>query len=198
MAKYIPPHLCSAQQIDNNRSPSALPQGWGPQPATCPRPAPPSGADSTDDNTPVWRRRAAVSSNLSIPSIASARVHASSDPALFATSSSSSVPLVRSQTPKEEYKHRTYERTCQLLQPKPIKAEQCEKDKECAQWAGGYVEINDKLFSLICPCNLVGKPCAFDESKQLPAGLAKDKAFRERYIIQEDLHFHKPFGSLSP
>ena len=70
------------------------------------------------------------------------------------------------QTSDEAYKYKLYERTCQLLQPKPIKAEECEEGKEYAQWAGGYVEITDKLLSVICPCNLVGKPCAFDQLEQ--------------------------------
>jgi hypothetical protein len=60
-------------------------------------------------------------------------------------------------------RYRHFERFCVSRQPKPIAAEDCDDDKEYAQWAGGYVEVTDKLLSHICPCNLVGRPCPFDE-----------------------------------
>jgi hypothetical protein len=91
--------------------------------------------------------------------------------------SSQGRPSVDVQTTDEKHRYNTYARTCFLLQPKPIKAEQCKEKREYAQWAGGYVEVTDKLFSLICPCNLVGKPCAFDKSKQIACRSSKDKAF---------------------
>ena len=40
--------------------------------------------------------------------------------------------------------------TCFLLLPKPIKADNCQENKEYTQQAEGYVEISDKLFSTIC------------------------------------------------
>lgn len=80
-----------------------------------------------------------------------------------AISFSSPAPLPPAQTADELSRYRTFERFCLARQPKPIKAEECEEHKEYAQWANGYVEINDKLLSAICPCNLVGKQCPFDE-----------------------------------
>jgi hypothetical protein len=117
------------------------------------------------------------------------------------------------QTDNERYKFNTYARTCLLLQPRPITAEQCEEEREYAQWAGGYVEVTDKLFSLICPCNLVGKPCAFDELEdgcpmiRLCGRLEKwtphkcpDKGFRTILDIAENVpadYGEKGFGAVN-
>ena len=230
MPAYIPPHLRSVQLNDTNRSPSSSQLGWVPRPATPPRPAPASGANSTDDNTPVWRRRAAVTTGFNTTANACTQSivrqpsrlgprHASTgrgdatQAAPLHISISSPAPLVATQTVDESYRYKTYERTCLLLQPKPIKGEQCKEEKEYAQWAGGYVEVTDKLFSQICPSNLVGKPCAFDELEggcpmiRLCGQLEKwtiykcpDKGFRTILDIAENVpadYAEKGFGAVN-
>jgi hypothetical protein len=181
MAKYIRPNLRQAKQSDEDDLKTTRSQGPYQAAAL-------SSAISTTSSTPVWRRGATIRSVIATSAVASSPLPArcTPGPSLSYTNSATNLdteispsissPLsTRTQTTDEAYRYNTYTRTNFLLQPKPIKADQCDENKEYAQWAGGFVEINDKLLSTICPCNLVGKPCAFDESKQLPAGLAKKK-----------------------
>ena len=164
MAKYIPPHLRQAQQSDEDDF--NYPPSWGQY-----QTAASSIAHSNTSSAPVRRPGATIRSD-----IATSAVDLSPMPAQCAPGPSSSYtnsatnldteisPFISSalstctQTTDEAYRYNTYARTCFLLQPKSIKADQCDENKEYAQWAGGFVEINDKLLSTICPCNLVGKP----------------------------------------
>jgi hypothetical protein len=183
MAKYIRPHLRQAKQSDEDDFNS--PRSQGPYYASTS-----SIAHSNTSSRPVWRRGATSRSDIATSAVASPPlpVRCTPGPSLSYTNSATNLdteispsissPLsTRTQTTDEKYRYDAYARTCFLLQPKPIKAEQCKEKREYAQWAGGYVEVTDKLFSLICPCNLVGKPCAFDKSKQIACRSSKDKAF---------------------
>jgi hypothetical protein len=187
MPAYVPPHRrpgIPAQQAGDRRLPPTRSQRRTPQSTTSAQPTPPSGVDNITDSTPVWRGGAAAGAGpvgsaavrpnllarrppgpgLSIANSVGSGVTPSSP--FAATSFTSAAPPPRTQTADEVYRYQSVERSCISRQPKPIKAEECEEDKEYAQWAGGYVEVNDKLLSEICPCNLVGKPCPFDELEE--------------------------------
>ncbi|RMZ85585.1 hypothetical protein DV737_g629, partial [Chaetothyriales sp. CBS 132003] len=62
------------------------------------------------------------------------------------------------------WKIRTEQRRAMVNWPKLTPVDELEEGKYYAQWAGGYVEINDDLIArCICPADLLQHPCPWDE-----------------------------------
>lgn len=185
MPAYVPPHLRPppAQQAGDARALLPSYQGHPPQPPMPAQHAPPSIAESTPSRAPTWRLGAGAcptpyASGAGRESFFAGRPSDRSTPFTTALSISEPAPRVQ-QTADEISRYRATERFCLSRQPKVLKDEECEplqdegleeltddqltKIPHYAQWAGGYVEVNEKLLEAICPCNLVGKPCPFDD-----------------------------------
>ena len=211
MPPYIPPHLRRAQHDENDRFPFPSSPGRPPQSPRSAHTEFSRSVASASNDVPIWRRSAGAGTSFSLRRPSEPPVTAA--PSSLSTGMSTAKVAANLQTEGERYKFNTYARTCLLLQPRPIKADQCEEEREYAQWAGGYVEVTDKLFSLICPCNLVGKPCAFDELEggcpmiRLCGQLEKwtthkcpDKGFRTILDIAENVpadYGEKGFGAVN-
>jgi hypothetical protein len=184
---YIPPHLragrgrCRGQQTGATPRPAPPQQGRSLEELVAALPAASGDASQSTESAlsipPGDVRNWAPSrhqpvARFSTGPFAVPRTHRSLGPS--ASTAASGVVAIAApaahhgpQTEGETYQYSLYARNCVLLQPRPIGAEACEEGKEYAQWAGGFAEVTDKLVGQICPCNLVGKPCAFDE---LPDG----------------------------